>query len=53
MDFSNFFIPYVFDVNESVFRSATQLFCFCTNDLKNLGQLPVLLELESTDDWVL
>ena len=27
MDFSNLFIPYVVDVNESVFRSLTQLFC--------------------------
>ena len=40
MDFSNLFIPYVVDVNESVFRSLTQL--FCSGDLENLDQLPVL-----------
>ena len=44
MDFSNFFIPYVFDVKESDFRSFTQL--FCAGDLENPGQLPVLQELE-------
>ena len=27
MDFRNFFIPYVFDVKESIFLSFTQLFC--------------------------
>ena len=51
MDFSNFFIPYVFDVKESVFRSFTQL--FCSDDLENPGRLPVLQELEGTDDWIL
>ena len=40
MDFSNLFIPYVVEVNESVFRSLTQLFCL--GDLENLDQLPVL-----------
>ena len=39
-DFSNLFIPYVVDVKESVFRSLTQL--FCSGDLENLDQLPVL-----------
>ena len=51
MDFSNFFIPHVVDVKESVFRSLTLL--FCSRDLGNLDQLPVLQELEGTDDWVL
>ena len=35
MDFSNFFIPYVFDVKKSVFRSFTLL--FCSGDLENSG----------------
>ena len=39
MDFSNFFIPYVFDVNESVYRSFTQP--LGSSDLGNPGQLPV------------
>ena len=51
MDFSDFFINYVFDVNESVFRSFTQLFFL--GNLENLGRLPVLQELEGTDDWTL
>ena len=46
-----FFIPYVFDVNESVFRCFTRL--LCSGDLENPSQLPVLLELEGTDGWVL
>ena len=50
MDFSIFFILYVFDVKESVFRSFTRP--LCSGDLKNPGQLPVLQELESTDGWV-
>ena len=50
MDFSNFFISYVFEVKESVFRSYTQL--FCADDLENTGQLPVSQEHEGTDDWV-
>ena len=51
MDFSNFFIPYYFDVKESVYRSFTSpLF---SDDLEIPGQLPVLQELEGTDDWVL
>ena len=51
MDFSNFFNPYIFDVDESVFLSFTQLFFSC--NLENLGRLPVLQELEGTDDWIL
>ena len=43
VDFSNFFIPYVFDVNESVFRCFTRP--LCSGDLENPSQLPVLLEL--------
>ena len=51
MDFSTFFIPYVFDVKESVYRSFTRpLF---SGDLEIPGQLPVLQELEGTDGWVL
>ena len=51
MDFSNFFISYVFDVNESVFRSFTRP--LISGNLENEGQLPVLQELEGTDCWVL
>ena len=40
MDFSNFFIPYVFDVKESVFRSFS--LPLGSNDLGNPSQLPVL-----------
>ena len=44
MDFSNFSIPYYFDVRESVYRSFTRpLFL---DDFEIPGQLPVLLELE-------
>ena len=51
MDFSNFLIPYVFDVKESVYRSFTRpLF---SGDLEIPGQLPVLQELGSNDGWVL
>ena len=39
MDFSNFFIPYVFDVKESVFRSFS--LPLGSNDLGNPSQLPV------------
>ena len=49
MDFSNFIIPYDFDVKESVSRCFAQL----SSDLENPGQLPVLQEFEGTDDWVL
>ena len=51
MDFSNFFIPYVFHVKESIFRSITKLPCF--DDLENPSQLPVLQKPEGTEDWVL
>ena len=51
MDFSNFFIPYVFDVKEAVFRSFTRP--LISGNLENKGQLPVLQELEGTDGWVL
>ena len=51
MDFSNFLIPYVFDVKEFVYRSFTRpLF---SGDLEIPGQLPVLQELEGNDGWVL
>ena len=51
MDFSNFFIPYYFDVRESVYRSFTRpLF---SDDFEIPGQLPVLQELEGTDGLVL
>ena len=40
MDFSNFFVPYVFDVKESVYRGFTRpLF---SDDLEIPDQLPVL-----------
>ena len=50
MDFHNVFIPYVFDVKESVFGSFAQP--FCSGDFENLSQLPVLQELEGTDNLV-
>ena len=50
MDFRNFFISYVFDVEESIFDSFTKL--SCSDDLKNPSQLPVLQVLEAIDDWV-
>ena len=50
MDFSNSYNPYVLDVKESVFGSFAQP---CLGDLENLGQLPVLQELEGTDNLVL
>ena len=47
----NFFIPYVFEVKESIH------WCFskqiCPIDLENPGQLPVLQVLKGTDDCVL
>ena len=51
MDFSNFYNPYVFDGYESVFGSFAQPFSL--GDLENLGQLPILQELEGTDKLVL
>ena len=50
IDFRNYFIPYVFEVKESISRSFTKL--PCSDDLENSGQLPVLQVLEGTDDWV-
>ena len=51
MDFSNFYNPYVLDVKEYVFGSFAPP---CSGDLeKNIGQLPVLQELEGTDNLVL
>ena len=50
MDFSNFYNPYVLDVKESVLGSFAQQ---CSGDLENIGQLPVLQELEGTDNLVL
>ena len=51
MDFSNFFISYVFVVKEAVFRSSTRP--LISGNLENKGQLPVLQKLEGTDGWVL
>ena len=50
MDFSNFYNPYVLKVKEFDFGSLAQP---CSGDLENLGQLPVLQELEGTDNLVL
>ena len=51
MDFSNFSIPYVFHVKESIFSSITKL--PCSGDLETPGQLPVLQKFEGTEVWVL
>ena len=51
MDFRSFFIPYIFEVEESISRKFTKL--PCSGDLENPGQLPVSQVLEGTDDWVL
>ena len=51
MDFSNFYNPYVFDGQEFVVCSFAQPFSL--GDLETLGQLPVLQELEGTDNLVL
>ena len=48
MDFRNFFIPYVFEVKESIFCSFTRL--AYSGDLENPGQLPVLQVLKGTVD---
>ena len=50
MDFNNFFILYVSDVKESVYRSFTRPLCL--GNFENPGQLPGLQELEGTDGWV-
>ena len=52
MDFRNFFISYVFEVEESIFVSFTKL-VLCSGDLENLDQLPVSQVLKGTDDCVL
>ena len=49
MDFNKFHNPYVSDVKESVLGSFAQP---CSGDLENLDQLPVLQELEGTDNLV-
>ena len=49
MDFSIFYNPHVLGVKKSVVGSFAQP---CSGDLKNLGQLPVLQELEGTDNLV-
>ena len=51
MYFHIFYIPYVFEVEESISRSFTEL--PYSGDLENPGQLPVLQVLEGNDDWVL
>ena len=51
MNFRNFFIPYVFEVMDSISCSFTKL--ICSSDLENPGQLPVSEVLKSTDDRVL
>ena len=51
MDFCNFFIPYVFEVKESISRGFTKL--PCSGDLENLSQLPVSEVLQGTVDLVL
>ena len=51
MDFRNFFIPYVFEVKESIFRSFMKL--AYSDNLENPGQLSVLQVLDGTVDWVL
>ena len=48
MDFRNFFITYVFGVEESIFHSFMELPCL--DDFENPDQLPVLQVFESTDD---
>ena len=50
MDFRNFFISYIFEVEESIFRSFTKLPCL--ENFENPGQLPVSRVLEGTDDCV-
>ena len=51
MDFSNFLIPYVYDVKEPVYRGFTRP--IFSGDFGIPSQLPVLQELEGTDGWVL
>ena len=49
VDFRIFFIPYIFEVGESISRSCTKLTYL--GDLENPGQLPVSQVLEGTDNW--
>ena len=49
--FSQFLYFYVFEVEESIFRSFKMLPCL--GDFENPGQLPVFRMLKGTDDWVL
>ena len=49
--FSQFLFFYVFEVEEFIFGSFTELPCL--SDFENPGQIPVLHVLEGTDDWVL
>ena len=51
MDFCNFFIPYVFEIKESISRGVTKL--PCSSDLENPDQLPVSEVLQGTVDLVL
>ena len=51
MDFCNFFIPYVFEIKESISLGVTKL--PCSSDLENPGQLPVSEVLQVTVDLVL
>ena len=46
MDFGNLFIPYIFEVKESVSRSSSKI--PCSGDFKNLYQLPDLHVIEKT-----
>ena len=48
--FLNFFIPFVFEVKKSIFRSFTKFPCL--GELENPGQLPILQILQGTDDQV-
>ena len=50
MDFHYFFLPYVFEIKESISRGVTKLPCL--GDLENLGQLPVSEVLQGTVDLV-
>ena len=47
---NNFFIPYIFEVIESIFCSFSKL--PCPSDLESPVQLPVCQVLESAFDWV-
>ena len=51
MDFCDVFIPYVFEVKESITRGFTKP--PCSGDLENLGLLPVSKLLQGTVDLVL